>query len=225
MKEAKMSNCEEHIIYCPNIKHKLINNGFVSPAVLYSKRRHEGKMCEHVLDYSKCNAEEWSAQLEDLLEAGVTDFAVRNEEGSFGARRDFTEQEKAMLPLYPLSFPDDDHVVWYSKWVHEEDPLVYISFALPDEILHFTAFFEDKFDGMWYVKGGKYFCDAPTIVVRNDDYEQAANDAKQQLKSTTPSLESKIPFLEARMKHCSTPAEYARVLLDFVALGDEERKE
>ena len=209
-----MANCEYHVIYCPGIKTKLLAAGVVSSRMLYPKGYPNGKMYESVLDYSKCHEKEWQKQLEDVLESGVVDFGLRNVDGSYGVRRDFTEEEKAMLPLYPIHFSDNDHVEWYSKWRHNEDPLIYITMALPTEIMYFSAFYESACDGCWYVRDGKHYCDAPQILVRPGEYQRAVNDARIGLQNCF--LAEKIPVLEERASKCTTAKEYERVLLDFV---------
>lgn len=209
-----MACLEYHIIYCPGIKTKLIEGGFVSERTLHPRKSGPGKIYPNVLDYSKCNPAEWAKQLQHVLEAGVVDFAERNRDGSYGVRRDFTAAEQAELSLYPVHFPDDDHVEWYSKWKFNEDPLIYISTALPIEMMHFSAFYEDSFDGSWYVRNGKHFCDTPTILLRPGEYERAVNDVVIALQNNF--LVDLVPYMKERASKCTTPEEYEGMLVDYV---------
>ena len=151
-----MANFVYHELECEGLKEKLINAGVIYEKSLVSRSAPEGRLYPHVLDYYKCNPEEWEKEKAKILENGVIDFAEKNPDGKYGVRRDYTPEEQAQLGFYPVQFSEDGGTMsWLCRWISNEDVSFYASTALPEETMLFTESYEGDFDGGCYLKNGE----------------------------------------------------------------------
>ena len=157
-----MSYFEAHCLYGQKLRDKLIAAG-----VLEKIQDNSRFKCDNIymLHFARCNAEEWAKDLQKALEHGVIDCSKQKPDGSgYGLRRDYTPEEQAKLGQWPVRFNEDgSEMSWYCKWIPNQDPAYYASWALPNEKLIFQQHFEVQFDGGGYLKNGTKFVDIPGI--------------------------------------------------------------
>lgn len=167
-----MANYESHHLFGLNIKEALIEGGYVGPKTLTSKAHPKGVAFEFVLDYAKCNPDEWKKQLAAILERGVVDFGKQNPDGSRGVRRDYTPEEQAELGFYPVRFNDDGtEMIWSAAWRSNDDPAYYASCALKNTVLILDKFYEAEYDGGGYLKSGTFIGPKPEFSFEDFDGE------------------------------------------------------
>lgn len=167
-----MANYVSHHLYGANIKEALIEGGFVKPMTLHSKRHPEGLAFSHVLDYAKCNPEEFAKQKKSILEYGIVNFAEKNPDGTNGVRRDYTPEEAAEIGFYPVQFNDDGtEMIWSAAWRSNDDPAYYASCALENAVLILDRFYEAEYDGGGYLKNGEFIGPKPEFSFEDFDGE------------------------------------------------------
>lgn len=132
--------------------------GAINSATLHSHNHPNGVDFDEVLDYSKCDQKSWEEQLQDVLEAGVVNYALQNEDGSYGKRRDFTDEEKTELSLWPVHFSQDGKTMFYTSYIKPcEDPFFYASRAVPDSVMKISLQWGREAPDVFYFKDGATF--------------------------------------------------------------------
>ena len=218
-----MANMVHHEIYCEGIKEKLLEKGVVGEKVLTSRSYPQGKSFPFVLDYGKCNGEEWEKEKASILKEGVRDYGKKNEEGEYGVRRDYTPEEQAELGFYPVNFSEDgNRMTWLCRYVSNEDISFYTSFALSDEILILTESYEGDFDGGCYLKNGKKIADMPVapLIGANGNIFNLGGIATNVLKEV--GLYDQARKMQNRITKCESYEEALGVISDYVIFGEEE---
>ena len=218
-----MANMEYHEIYLEGIKEKLLEKGVVGEKKLSSKRYPEGKVFPFVLDYGKCNEKEWAKEKTSILEEGVKDYGKKNEDGSYGFRRDYTEKEASELGFYPVFFSEDgNRMSWECRYISNEDPAFYASDALPEEVMIFSMFYEGEYDGGCYLKAGKKITEIPTapLIGANGNIFNLGGIASDVLREA--GLADQVPKMQKRITQCSSYEEALGVISDYVIFGEAE---
>lgn len=215
-----MANMVYHELYCEGIKQKLIELGVVYEKSLTSRSAPNGRIYPHVLDYNKCNSEEWQKELSKILKDGVVDCAEKNEDGTYGVRRDYTPEEQSELGFYPVNFSEDGNKMsWLCRYISNEDPAFYASSALPDEIMIMTEVYEGEYDGGCYLKAGQKIADKPTapLVGANGNIFNLIGIASNILKEFD--LADQATKMQKRVTACELYEEALRVIADYVDFG------
>lgn len=156
-----MANYESHHLYAQELQQNLLNAGVLEKLPEEYQKRSGG--CTHRIIYAKCDATDWEEQRQKILEHGVIDCSKKNEDGSYGVRRDYTPEEQKELGWYPVWFTNPNEMTWISKWIMDDNPGYYASRALPAQSMTMHLYYEATFDGGWYMKNGKKFADMPFI--------------------------------------------------------------
>lgn len=129
-----------------SILDKAVQVGIIHPAELYSPRFDEFTHFDSVIDFDKCDHDEWEKEKAKILEHGVINFAQKNPDGTRGVRRDYTELEIASLSLFPChSEPDKPlELSFHANYDNGvlDDCLFYFSKAFPDTVFHAVEFCE-----------------------------------------------------------------------------------
>ena len=217
-----MANMEYHEVYLDGIKEKLLEKGVVGEKVLTSRCYPEGKTYPFVLDYGKCNREEWEKEKASILKEGITDYGKKNEDGTY-YRRDYTEKEASELGFYPVFFSEDgNRVYWESKYISNEDIAFYISDAIPEEVMIFSMFYEGEYDGGCYLKAGKKIIDIPTapLIGANGNIFNLGGIASNVLREA--GLVDQVPKMQKRITQCNSYEEALGVISDYVIFGEVE---
>lgn len=220
-----MANMVHHEIYCEGIKEKLIEKGVVYEKSLTSRSAPNGKVYPFVLDYGKCNGDEWEKEKEKILKTGVIDCSKKNADGTYGVRRDYTPEEQAELGFYPVSFcKDGNRMTWQCRYVSNEDPSFYTSLALPEEIMILTETydgdFEGDFDGGYYLKNGKSIADMPIapLIGANGNIFSLGGIATNALREV--GLYDQALKMQKRITKCESYEEALGVISDYVIFGE-----
>lgn len=172
-----MANYVIHYLYAQNLQQNLMDAGVLEKL----PDRHRAGVCgyTHRILYAKCHADDWADCLKEILERGVIDCSKKNEDGSYGVRRDYTPEEQKDLDWYPVHFNSPHEMAWTSRWTSDDNPGYYASRAIPEQSMIMTFFYEGSYDGGCYLKDGKKFADIPSIPVtfNPDEALAAAIDA------------------------------------------------
>lgn len=220
-----MANMVYHELYCENLKEKLIEKGVIYEKSLTSRSAPNGRVYPHVLDYGKCNEEEWKKEKADILERGVVDYGKRNEEGKCGVRRDYTPEKQAELGFYPVEFSEDGNkMTWLCRYVSNEDISFYTSSALPDEVMILTEVYEGEFDGGCYLKNGEKIADIPTapLIGANGNIFNLGGIASNVLREA--GLSDQVSKMQKRITSSQSYEEALRVISDYVIFGKVEEE-
>lgn len=117
------------------IRDLLIQKGYVRPMTLhpYGDESYECSF-DAVLDYAKCDAARFMEEKKAAIEHGIIQFNMKNEDGTYGVRRDLTKREISELGFFPVTFSDDGNsVMWSTRYGINTAPAHYISAAIGDE--------------------------------------------------------------------------------------------
>ena len=117
------------------IRDLLIQKGYVRPMTLhpYSDESYECSF-DAVLDYAKCDAARFMEEKKEAIEHGIIQFNMKNEDGTYGVRRDLTKREISELGFFPVTFSDDGNsVMWSTRYGINTAPAHYISAVIGDE--------------------------------------------------------------------------------------------
>lgn len=215
-----------HELYCEGIKEKIIGGGFVGEKVLKSKSAPKGRLYPFVLDYGKCNPEEWEKEKEKILKDGVVDYGRKSENGEYGARRDYTAEEQAELGFYPVQFSEDgNRMSWLCRWIPNEDISFYTFTALPDEVMILTESYEGSFDFGCYLKNGNNFAELPKVNLIGADGNifSLTGIASQALRKA--GLSEQAERMQKRITNCNSYEEAISVIADYVMFEDEKRED
>ena len=144
-----------HYLNAPNLKQFLLNSGVVESRVLHGTANREVNN-QFVLNMRKCSEEYWKEVEDSAKEHGVVDFSKKNDDGSYGVRRDLTAQEIEELPYYPIFFNSDDEINWMCKWRNNDDPAFFISKLFPSISFKYDLDSEYDWCGQYTVLNGVF---------------------------------------------------------------------
>lgn len=140
-----MANVELNYAQCENLVSKLKEKDLIEERELIACPDRKVHF-NNVLDYEKCNKEKWLKQRDDFYKEDI-EKGLDNKDPLWKER---IEQAK----YYPINIVNDDTISWASKWRSNEDPFIYISLALPDEIIAYEATYLGRFScGTLYKNG------------------------------------------------------------------------
>lgn len=150
-----MANMVEHYLSCDNLQQMLLNAGVITSETLHGTGNREVK-CETVLNMKKCHEDEWKKVEKSAIEHGVVNYAYRNEDGSYGVRRDMTPEEVKEMRFWPISFSSENEIHWICRYSNDDHPAFFISKLFPDIQFKYEMFYEDVLDGGFIVKDGVF---------------------------------------------------------------------
>ncbi len=222
-----MANYESHHIYAQELQQNLLNAGVLESLPEEYIRRSGG--CTHRIMYAKCDAADWEEQLQKILERGVIDCSKKNEDGSYGVRRDYTPEEQKELGWYPVWFENPNEMVWLSKWTMDDNPGYYASRAVPKQSMIMHLYYEATFDGGWYMRNGKKFADMPCIpcTVNPKEALEFAIDALKaaNLNGYVDEMVNRFMSIDRAEEGKSIERQQFCVVLDYVYFKNPEEPE
>lgn len=220
-----MANIVYHELYCEGIKQKLMDAGVICEKTLTSKSYPKGKVLPHVLDYSKCNREEWEDEKERILKDGIVDYGKRNEKGECGVRRDYTPEEQSELGYYPVQFSEDGNkMIWFCRYIPNEDISFYASSALPNEVMILHESCEGDYYGGCYLKNGNNFANKPVarLIGAAGNIFNLTGIASRALRES--GLCEQAEQMQKRVASCKSYEEAIAVIVDYVETEETEEK-
>lgn len=151
-----MANCVYHELICEGIKEKLIRSGVLYEKRLISKGCPEGEIYPYVLDYGKCNPEEWLKEKLEIIKTGVIDCSIKGPDGRYGVRKEYPVEIQEQLGYFPVQFSDDGNTMtWLCRYISNQDVAFYASYALPEEKMEYVESYEGDLDCQCYIQNGK----------------------------------------------------------------------
>ena len=150
-----MTDFVYHELKCKGIKEKLTNIGVVYSKRLTSKSCPEGEVCPYVLDYSKCNAKEWLKEKLEIIKSGMIDCSIKGPDGRYGVRKECPIEIQEQLGFFPVEFSEDGNVMtWFCRYISNPDVAFYASYAIPEDVMIYTEFYENELDRHYCIQNG-----------------------------------------------------------------------
>ena len=148
------------------------------------------------LDYAKCDAARFMEEKKEAIEHGIIQFNMKNEDGTYGVRRELTKREISELGFFPVTFSDNgDSVMWSTRYGINTAPAHYISAVIGDEKVYTMIEWEGEIIYEGYMRNGK--------VESQIEPQPAAEpiDIPEQIPATTKPASKKCIFCKVcRMK-------------------------
>lgn len=181
----------------PGIRDLLIQKGYVRPMTLhpYSDESYECSF-DAVLDYAKCDAARFMEEKKKAIEHGIIQFNMKNEDGTYGVRRDLTKREISELGFFPVTFSDNgDSVMWSTRYGINTAPAHYISAVIGDEKVYTMIECEGDILYEGYMRNGEV-----DSKIESQPAEESI-DIPEQMPATTKPASKKCIFCKiCRMK-------------------------
>lgn len=157
---ATMSNYE---LTAPNLKERLIADGYVHAGVLHRAKDGAAIPFPNVVDYQKCDSEMAGRMREGYEESGKR---VLNPETRKRETVPYTEQELNEKLLYPVRFSEDGNtMMWNVAWTDNSAPGDFVTKAYPTEVMEYRHSYDGKLVSSSYIRDGE-LCTADGKSVR-----------------------------------------------------------